>query len=191
MIMLVALIFFVICLNQNSMAEPNENEYGIVNAWFNEKEATVENIQLKINEPAQLKIEIIPKKNCDVYLKISNPMITEAYKLESGPSEYDKYFNKDNVEVNEILSYSWVIKPTGDWINGNAPINIRVIFTEKDVQMPIEFTIADPYILNEQYSGTYIADPSSTDQPTSQGSPGFGVVGALVGIAFVVVAMRD
>jgi len=135
--MLVALFFFVICLNQNSMAEPIENEYGIVNAWFNEKEATVENIQLKINEPTQLKIEIIPKKNCDVYLKISNPMITEAYKLESGPSEYDKYFNKDNVEINEILLYSWVIKPTGDWINGNAPINIRVIFTEKDIQMPI------------------------------------------------------
>ena len=35
------------------------------------------------------------------------------------------------------------------------------------------------------------ADPSSTDQPLSQGSPGFGVVCALVGIAFVVVAMRD
>jgi len=41
------------------MAEPNENDYGIVNAWFNEKEATVENIQLKINEPAQLKIEML------------------------------------------------------------------------------------------------------------------------------------
>ena len=37
------------------------------------------------------------------------------------------------------------------------------------------------------------ADPSSTDpdQPPSQGSPGFGVAGALLGIAFVVIAMRD
>ena len=32
------------------------------------------------------------------------------------------------------------------------------------------------------------ADPSSTDQPPSQGSPGFGVAGALVGTALVVMA---
>ena len=31
------------------------------------------------------------------------------------------------------------------------------------------------------------SDPSSTDQPPSQGSPGFGVAGALLGIALVVV----
>ena len=35
------------------------------------------------------------------------------------------------------------------------------------------------------------ADPSSTDQPPSQGSPGFGVAGALLGIALVVMARRN
>ncbi|NOR46604.1 MAG: hypothetical protein GQ533_00945 [Methanosarcinaceae archaeon] len=33
--------------------------------------------------------------------------------------------------------------------------------------------------------------PSSTDQPLSQGSPGFGVAGALLGIALVVMARRS
>jgi hypothetical protein len=35
------------------------------------------------------------------------------------------------------------------------------------------------------------ADPSSTDQPPSQGSPGFGVAGALLGIALVVLGRRN
>ena len=34
-------------------------------------------------------------------------------------------------------------------------------------------------------------DPSSTDQPPSQGSSGFGVAGALLGIALVVMARRN
>ena len=185
----------IICQIQSSVAEPIENEYGIVNAWYNDKEATVENIKLKVYEPAELKVEIKLKKDCDVYLKISNPMVTKAYKIYSGPSDYDEYFNKEKVGANEILTYSWIIKPTGDWINGNAPINIRVIFTEKDIQLPIEFTIATPYILDEQYSGPAptrtAANPSSTDQPPSQGSPGFGVAGALLGIALVMMARRN
>jgi sarcinarray family protein len=172
------------------MAKPIENDYGIINAWLNGKEATVENIQLKINEPAELKVEIILKKDCDVYLKISNPMITEAYKIESGPSDYDKYFSKEKVEANEILTYSWIIKPTGDWTDGNAPINIRIIFTKKEIQMPIEFTIANPYILEEHYSGPAAA-PSSTDQPpSSEGSPGFGALAALAGTALVIMWRR-
>ncbi|MBA1341012.1 MAG: hypothetical protein C5S40_02625 [ANME-2 cluster archaeon] len=61
----------------------------------------------------------------------------------------------------------------------------------------IDFTIANPHILDEQYSGFNIfptrttSDPSSTDQPPSQGSSGFGVVGALLGIVLVVMARRD
>jgi len=61
--------------------------------------------------------------------------------------------------------------------------------------MPIEFTIANPYILDEQYSGPApirtSADPSSTDQPPSQGSPGVGVAGALLGIALVMLGRKN
>ena len=50
-------------------------------------------------------------------------------------------------------------------------------------------------ILDEHHSGPAptrtTTDPSSTDQPPSQGSPGFGVAGALLGIALVVIARRD
>ena len=47
------------------------------------------------------------------------------------------------------------IKPNGAWKNGNAPINIFVSFynSKKQDQKPIQFTIANPYILDEQYTG--------------------------------------
>jgi len=45
------------------------------------------------------------------------------------------------------------LKPNGAWKNGNAPINIFVSFSKKGNQKPIQFTIANPYILDEQYSG--------------------------------------
>jgi hypothetical protein len=58
----------------------------------------------------------------------------------------------------------------------------------------VVFTIANPYILDEQYSGPAptrtAADPSSTDQTPSQGSPGFGVAGAVLGIMLVVLRRR-
>ena len=189
------IILLIICLNQNALAEPEENDFGIVNAWYNGQEATVKNIYLDVNEQAELKVEIIPKKDCDIYVKISNPMVTEAYRIKSGPSEYDSYFSKKNVKAHENLTFFWIIEPTGDWTNGNAPINVRVSFAERDIQMPIEFTIANPHILDEHYSGPAstrtTTDPSSTDQPPSQGSPGFGVAGALLGIALVVMARRN
>jgi len=45
---------------------------------------------------------------------------------------------------------------------------------------------SEPYILDEQYSGSTpkpTPDPKSTDQPPfSEGSPGFGMVAALMGV---------
>jgi hypothetical protein len=103
-----------------------------------------------------------------------------------------------NIESGWKTNYVWKLKPNGDWTNGNAPINLFVQFNKAhdDVRM-IDFTITNPRILDEQYSGfniippRTITDPSSTDQPPSQGSPGFGVAGALVGIALVVMARRN
>ena len=60
------IVCFLICiiligLNQDVLAEPEENEYGIVNAWYNGQEATVRNVQLKIGEPVEIKVEVMSK----------------------------------------------------------------------------------------------------------------------------------
>ena len=109
----------------------------------------------------------------------------------------NKWINNHEIESGWKQKYTWKIKPDGDWTNGNAPINLIVSYSKEGIHKPIEFTIANPHILDEQYSGLNIfpthttTNPSSSDQTPSQGSPGFGVVGTMLGIAFVVVAMRD
>jgi sarcinarray family protein len=192
----ILILLLITILNQNVLAEPVENEYGSVNAWFNGQESTVENVQLRIGEPVEIKVTINSKIDGEVNLELTNPLITESYEVISGPSKIDDWIDVSNVESGWTETYTWIIKPTGEWTNGNAPINIFVQF-HKDINddLMAEFTIANPYILDEQYSGPAptrtASDPSSTDQPSSQGSPGFGVAGALLGIALVVMARRN
>jgi len=176
------------------IAEPMENEYGIVNAWFNGKEATVEDVQLKISEPTEIKVEVTSKVKCHVATYLDSPLVSKSYQVLSGPSEIDKRIDALNVESGWTETYTWTIAPTGEWTNGNAPINVYVQFTKAvDDYESIEFTIANPHILDEQYSGFNIiptrttSDPSSTNQPPSQGSAGFGVVSVLLGILLAVV----
>jgi sarcinarray family protein len=184
------LLFLILLILANInlvFAEPVEKNYGKVNAWFNGNEATVENIELKINEPSEIKINVTSKINGHVAIYLDSPLVTKSYRVSVGPSEMDEWIDVLNVESGWTETYTWEIVPTGEWSNGNAPINIFVQFTKAaDDNEKIDFTIANPYILDEQYSGpapTHTADPSSTDKPPSQGSSGFGVVCALLGIA--------
>ena len=170
-----------------------ENEYGIVLAWFNEEPATAEGIVLKINEPFIVKATVESKIDGYVFVELSEPGVTTAYEVIEGPSEIDEFIDNMNIESGWKTTYIWKLKPNGDWTNGNAPINLFVQFNKAhDDVRKIQFTIANPQILDEQYSGFNIfptrttSDPSSTNQSTSQGSPGFGVVGALLGILLAV-----
>ena len=175
-----------------------ENEFGIVYAWFDEEPATAEGITLKINEPFTVKATVESKIDGNIYVQLYEPGVTNAYEVVEGPSEIDEFIDNMNIESGWKTTYLWKLKPNGDWTNGNAPINLFVEFSKSyDDDRMIDFTIANPHILDEQYSGFNIiptrttSDPSSTDQPSSQGSPGFGVAGALLGIALVMMARRN
>ena len=193
------LIFLLVILTNVNLvdAEPMVNDYGIVNAWFNGQEAIVENFELRINEPCEIKVDVTSKTNGHVAIYLDSPLVTKSYKVLSGPSEMDEWINILNVEPEWSETYIWTITPTGEWTNGNAPINIFVQFTKAvGDNEKIEFTIANPYILDEQYSGSTpkpTPDPKSTDQPPSpEGLPGFGVVAALMGVeAVVLITKRD
>ena len=195
-IILFLMILSIVGLGQNVLAEPEENDFGIVNAWYNGQEATVRDVQLKIGEPIEIKVEVSSKIDGHVNVKLVNPLKTESYEVVSGPSLIDKSIDNLFIKSRWNETYIWIIKPTGKWTNGNAPINLFVEFSKSyDDDRHVKFTIANPYILDEQYSGPAptrtAADPSSTDQPPSQGSPGFGVAGAVLGIALVVMARRN
>jgi len=173
-----------------------ENQYGIVQAWCNNEPSTVNGIEVRIGEPIEIRVEVISKINGFVGLELNEPGVTKSYDVISGPSDFDEGIFDYDVAPNWKKEYSWTIVPNGKWTNGNAPINLYVQFNQAiDEVEQVQITIANPYILDEQYSGPTpkpTHDPKSTDQPpSSEGLPGFGVVAALMGVAAVVLTRRS
>jgi sarcinarray family protein len=147
---LLILITFILYFQNVAGAE---NDYGIVEAWFNGQNATVNGIQLKIGETSELKIEVTSKIDGNVYIKILEPGTTKAFNVISGPSKQDERIDNLNVVKGWSRTLTWTISPNGAWKNGNAPINVFVEFSKIKDDKKIQFTIANPYILDEQYSG--------------------------------------
>jgi sarcinarray family protein len=163
------LFYFMVYFLIFQIGSAEENKYGIVKAWFNGENATVETIngiQLKIGEPAEVKVEVISKINGHVSLKLKEPGITTAYDVLSGPSKIDEKISNLNIESDWLETYTWSLIPNGAWKNGNAPINIIVQFHDLKTKNDeiIQFTIANPYILDEQYSGA-APTPETTPSP--------------------------
>ena len=187
----IVLIASILLINiSNCLAA--ENEFGKVSAWYNDEPATVEGITLKINEPFTVKAIVESKITGNVYVEIYEPGITNAYKVIEGPSKIDEVIKNTKIESGWKTTYIWKLKPNGDWTNGNAPINLFVQFNQDyDDIRKVDFTIANPYILDEHYSGsTRTATPSSSGQPSSEGSPGFGILAALAVTALMVIWQR-
>jgi sarcinarray family protein len=164
-ILILAVLFF-----NFQIAEGAENEYGTVRAWFNGENATVNSVQLKVGEPVEIKVEVISKINGNAYVKLKEPGVTKAYKISNGPSAEDEYINNYDIIEGWSKTYTWFIEPNGNWKNGNAPINIFVSFSKKGNQKPIQFIIANPYILDEQYSGA-VTTTSGAPKITETGAP--------------------
>ena len=182
---------FVFCLNQIALADPVDNDFGIVNAWYNGQEATVKNISLRVGEPAEITVLVYSKISGNVYVKLINPLVTIPYDVISGPTELDETIDNYDVKSGWSMNYTWIIKPNGEWTNGNAPINLFVEFSKSyDDDRHVKFTIANPIILDEQYSGSNpshtITTSSSTNQSQSNSSPSFGIIAALLSVALVV-----
>jgi sarcinarray family protein len=186
----VLVLAFVFCLNQNALADPVENDFGIVNAWYNGQEATVKDVYLKVSEPAEITVYVQSKIDCDIYVELINPLVTMPYDIINGPSEFDELIKNRDVKSGWKENYTWIITPNGEWTNGNAPLNIFIQFSYQDEDRIEKFTIANPIILDEQYSDSnpshITTNPSSTNQSQSNSSPSFGIIAALLSVALVV-----
>jgi sarcinarray family protein len=163
-------LFIIILLLSMQTSFAAENEYGIVNAWFNEKNATVEGFSMKIGEPAEIKVEVTSKIDGNVYIELNEPGITKSYNVVNGPSKFDESIDNLKIESGWSKTFTWIVAPNGAWKNGNAPINIFVEFSKIKTDKKIQFTIANPYILDEQYPGSTPARTTGASQPSPTGT---------------------
>ena len=113
---------------------------------------------------------MISKINGDVFIKLKEPGVTKAFDVLDGPSNQDERIDNLNIISGWSKTYIWKLSPNGAWKNGNAPINIFVQFSQKEQDKKIQFTIANPYILDEQYTGA-ATTPTGAPEITGTGAP--------------------
>ncbi len=196
----IMLLFVLIYLTCNVSAF--ENEFANGSVYFNDKKCTVYDAELKVGEPATIKAVVYLKKNVDVSTAITASgfgfkNIDQPFEVIKGPSEFTDVAREFGYNAGETVTFEWIVRPTDKAAGWTIPLNIEFKFYDRDEKegYPIAFTAASIMVHDEHYSGPAptrtTTDPSSTDQPPSQGSPGFGVVGAMLGIALVVMARRN
>ena len=202
LVKIIMLLYVMIYLTCNVSAFDNEFANGSV--YFNEKQCTVYDAELKVGEPATIKAVVYLKKNVDVSTRISASgwgfkNVDQPFEVIKGPSEFTEVAREFNHSAGETVTFEWIVQPTDKAAGWTIPLNIAFTFYDRDEKegYPFKFTAASIMVHDEHYSGPAptrtTSDPSSTDQSPSQESPGFGVVGAVLGILLAVVyrAGRD
>jgi sarcinarray family protein len=177
-----------------------DNEYVNGSVYFNDQKATVYDANLKVGEPATIKAVVYLKKNVDVStgitatgFKYNDP--NQPYKVLEGPSEFTKTARHHGHNATETVTFEWIICPTDVAAGWSIPLNIDFHFFNRDEKegIPIEFTAANICVSNEHYSGSAAhttTDPTSNGQPSSEGSPGFGVLTVVLSIILMLLWMR-
>jgi len=196
----IVLLFVIIYLTCNVSAVENDLvEYEV---YYNGRVTTVYDAELKVGEPATIKAVVYLKKNVDVSTALSASgfgykNVDQPFEVIKGSSKFTDTAREFDHNAGETVTFEWIVRPTDEAAGWTIPLNIAFTFYDRDEKegYPISFTAANIMVHDEHYSGPAptrtASDPSSTDQPPSQGSPGFGVVGALLGIALVVMARRN
>ena len=190
-IMLGAILLVVIAIA--SSVEAGECEYGKVEAWvrtLNEngewgewKNATVHET-LKVHEPFQVKVKVTTKVECSVSLWLSRSGTISAYEVVEGSSSgigMDHAIFEDG-KVNWSNTYQWTIRPTGNWTNGVAALNIRTQFHVPYDNKFVDFTIIAAYIESEEWEGNINDGGENNGGSGGGGLPGFGGLLAITGI---------
>ncbi len=110
------------------------------------------------------------KINGHVTIILQEPGFTKAFKVLSGPSKEDEKISNLNIESGWSKIYTWKLTPNDAWENGNAPINLLVKFynIKSKNDKIIQFTIANPYILDEQYTGAATTPETTASQAGTQ-----------------------
>jgi len=193
------LFLIIITLTNNVFAF--ENDFAEGSVYFENQKATVYDAELKIGEPATILAEVHLNKNIDVSAGITatgfaDNAENQPFEVIEGPSEFTETAREFGHNAGDTVTFEWIVKPTEIASGWTVPLNIDFTFYDRDEKKgyPIEFTVANIQISNEHYSGSTpkpTPDSKSTDQPpSSEGSPGFGVVAALMGLAAVVLITK-
>lgn len=170
-VLALVLLMIVSAVYAMETIEGSQSAYGFAEVWFGDKNATsvtIEGVKLKIGEPVDIKVTVTSKVNGHVFVELGETGVTKAFNVLSGPSKEDESIDNYDITKGWSKTYTWKVAPNGAWVNGGAPINLFVQFfnAEEKESKALWFTIANPYILDEQYIGSTPASQTSTAAET-------------------------
>lgn len=168
-----------------------ECEYGEAKAWIklygSEEwlETPVKNVLLRTYEPFEVKVEVKTKTECDVVLWLTEPGITKAYEVVSGERKIGTAIINYNCPSNWSKTYRWVVRPSGNWTEGYAPLNIFVQFTKsknyQQIDRTIEKTLILAYISPEEWKGS-----ENGNDGGGNNIPGFEITSLLLSFCLII-----
>jgi len=168
-----------------------ECEYGTVQAWartlnddgsWGEWQNATVHANLKVHEPFQVKVKVTTKVDIpwlDIWLERAGT--TKAYEVTEGPTNnirgggvHGNTVSLDNVPAGWSGNYEWILRPTGNWTEGMAVLNVGSSFSTMEDDKFVDFTIIAAYIENEEWSGNGGNDGGDNNgDGGSGGIPGF------------------
>lgn len=173
-----------------------ECEYGEVSGWVKLegddewREATVEDINLKVNEPFWIKIEVVTNIKSNVYIQIFDPGTTKAYRVIGGPSDNGDTIDNYDCQAGWEKTYEWNVCPTGEFVEGTAPLNINVQFNKDYNQYDIiEKTLVHAYISSSEWQDGNGDDGNGGGDGGEGDTPGFGASGGIAAMALVAIVV--
>ncbi len=192
------LILLLYC--SSSIAHAAENDFGVVHAWikFEDEEwqtAGIDDVTLKVREPFELKVTVETKVECNVYVVVGGPGNTKTYETVEGPSkcgtaQTPDYIDNHDCPVGWNQTVEWTVRPTGNWTQGTAPLNLHVFFTTAEEDKEIALGLINAYISAEEWDGTNDDIDGNSDGTNSQPTPGFEGVLLLALFTIMVILKR-
>lgn len=174
-----------------------ECAYGMVNAWVKLegdtewREAPVEGATLKVHEPFEIKLKVTTKTDCHVDIEIYDPGVTKVYEVTKGPSKNGEAITHYGCPAGWTKMYEWTIRPTGEFTEGNAPLNTGVWFAKNSVDMcSAEGTLLHAYISPSEWQGSDGGDGGNGGNGGGGGIPGFDGVALLSSLAIMIVLLH-
>lgn len=213
------LLGFLLMANVANTQVVDDNEYVTVRAWIRimqengwgewqeVKKPPIEDFSLKIGQPVQIKIEIMPKQDSWVETHISETGIGFNFDIKYISPYGNQNFiirkiKRDNQSVywinikqSEIIGVIWTIAPNSNWVGGTAGITLHYIIKKAPPHADETltgnfFTVIYPYIENEEWTGPTVDEDV---EDNNSGGKILGFVGtdivyaiALAGMLFAI-----
>ncbi len=119
-----------------------------IKAYFNEQEATIENISLHVGEPFTIDLFMQPDDDSFAYAMLTEPGRTIAYDRVGGDAIGDTVTRE--CSVSQPACFNWTLAANENWVGGVAPVNIYCQLNHKGETQPYArayFTVVEAEIL--------------------------------------------